>query len=158
MDYQIERPNVNLNGKFEESLQKGNTGIYFVLFVSAILFIASSIVIYSIFYLSVAARVQQIGQLQTIGMTEKQVKGGVVVKRFGNSHRAAARRYRFLSFNPRWMDVSKLLYGSFVRRRLRYPDGTDIREEACFHCVKIFTNRSVEECRHCWKGTAKRQA
>ncbi|MEY8517552.1 ABC transporter permease [Lachnospiraceae bacterium 29-84] len=74
MDYQIERPNVNLNGKFEESLQKGNTGIYFVLFVSAILFIASSIVIYSIFYLSVAARVQQIGQLQTIGMTEKQVK------------------------------------------------------------------------------------
>lgn len=74
MDYEIERPNVHLNGKFEESLQKGNTGIYLVLFLSALLFIASSIVIYSIFYLSVTARVQQIGQLQTIGMTEKQVK------------------------------------------------------------------------------------
>ena len=74
MDYKIERPNVNLNGKFEHSLQRGNSGIYTVLFVSAILFIASSIVIYSIFYLSVTARVQQIGQLQTIGMTEKQVK------------------------------------------------------------------------------------
>lgn len=74
MDYGIERPNVNLNGKFEESLQSGNSGIYTILFVSAILFIASSIVIYSIFYLSVTARVQQIGQLQTIGMTEKQVK------------------------------------------------------------------------------------
>lgn len=74
MDYEIERPNVNLNGKFEQSLQRGNSGIYTVLFVSVILFIASSIVIYSIFYLSVTARVQQIGQLQTIGMTEKQVK------------------------------------------------------------------------------------
>ena len=51
MDYEIERPNVHLNGKFEESLQKGNTGIYLVLFLSALLFIASSIVIYSIFYL-----------------------------------------------------------------------------------------------------------
>ncbi len=73
MDYEIERPNVNLNGKFEQSLQRGNSGIYTILFVSVILFIASSIVIYSIFYLSVTARVQQIGQL-TIGMTEKQVK------------------------------------------------------------------------------------
>lgn len=74
MDYEIERPNVNVNGKFEQSLQRGNSGIYTILFVSVILFIASSIVIYSIFYLSITARVQQIGQLQTIGMTEKQVK------------------------------------------------------------------------------------
>lgn len=74
LDYKIERPNVNLNGKFEESLLKGNSGTYVILFVSTLLFIASSIVIYSIFYLSVTARVQQIGQLQTIGMTEKQVK------------------------------------------------------------------------------------
>ena len=74
MDYEIERPNVNVNGKFEQSLQSGNSGIYMVFFVSVILFIAGSIVIYSIFYLSITARVQQIGQLQTIGMTEKQVK------------------------------------------------------------------------------------
>lgn len=74
MDYEIERPNVNVNGKFEQSLQSGNSGIYMFFFVSVILFIAGSIVIYSIFYLSITARVQQIGQLQTIGMTEKQVK------------------------------------------------------------------------------------
>ncbi|MFG6368983.1 MAG: ABC transporter permease [Lachnospiraceae bacterium] len=74
MDYGIERSNVYLNGKFEESLQKGNSGIYTILFLSVILFVASSIVIYSIFYLSVASRIQQIGQLQTIGMTEKQIK------------------------------------------------------------------------------------
>lgn len=74
MDYEIERPNVNVNGKFEQSLQRGNSGIYTILFVSVILFIANSIVIYSIFYLSITARVQQIGQLQTIGMTEKRVK------------------------------------------------------------------------------------
>lgn len=74
MDYEIKRPNVNVNGKFEQSLQSGNSGIYMFFFVSVILFIAGSIVIYSIFYLSITARVQQIGQLQTIGMTEKQVK------------------------------------------------------------------------------------
>lgn len=73
MDYEIKRPNVNVNGKFEQSLQSGNSGIYMFFFVSVILFIAGSIVIYSIFYLSITARVQQIGQLQTIGMTEKQV-------------------------------------------------------------------------------------
>lgn len=49
MDYEIERPNVNVNGKFEQSLQRGNSGIYTIFFVSVILFIASSIVIYSIF-------------------------------------------------------------------------------------------------------------
>lgn len=55
---EIECPNVNLNGKFKQSLQRGNSGIVTVLFVSVTLFIASSIVIYSIFYLSVTARVQ----------------------------------------------------------------------------------------------------
>lgn len=74
MDYKIDRPNVYINGKFEEALQKGNSGIYTIIFVSFLLFIASSIVIYSIFYLSVTSRIKQIGQLQTIGMTEKQVK------------------------------------------------------------------------------------
>ncbi|MDD3184158.1 MAG: ABC transporter permease [Anaerostipes sp.] len=74
MDYGIERQNVNINGKFEQSLQDGNSSAYTILFVSILLFIASGIVIYSVFYLSVTSRVQQIGQLQTIGMTEKQVK------------------------------------------------------------------------------------
>ncbi len=74
MDYGIVRQNVNLNGRFELSLQKGNVGLYTIFFVSLLFFIAGSIVIYSIFYFSVTARVQQVGQFLTIGMTEKQVK------------------------------------------------------------------------------------
>ncbi|MDD3402982.1 MAG: hypothetical protein PHQ72_06460 [Hespellia sp.] len=51
MDYGIERQNVNINGKFEQSLQDGNSGAYTILFVSILLFIASGIVIYSVFAL-----------------------------------------------------------------------------------------------------------
>lgn len=74
MDYGIERLSVNTNGKFEQSLQSGNSELYIIFFVAILLFAASSIVIYSIFYFSVVSRVQQIGQFQTIGMTQKQVK------------------------------------------------------------------------------------
>lgn len=73
-DYGITRQNVNPNGAFELSLQRGNAGRYTVFFVSFLFFAAGSIVIYSIFYFSVTARVKQIGQFLTIGMTEKQVK------------------------------------------------------------------------------------
>ena len=73
-DHGISRPNVNPNGKFGESLQKGNSGLYVVLFVAVLLFFAGSLVIYSIFYFSVMSRVRQIGQFQTIGMTPVQVR------------------------------------------------------------------------------------
>lgn len=73
-DVGIDRQNVNPNGRFELSLQQGNEGFYTIFFVGVLFFAASSIVIYSIFYFSVAARIQQIGQFLTIGMTEKQVK------------------------------------------------------------------------------------
>lgn len=73
-DYGIDRQNVNTNGKFEQMLQSEHTGTALVLFLGALLFLAGGIVIYSIFYFSVISRVQQIGQFQTVGMTEKQVK------------------------------------------------------------------------------------
>ncbi len=73
-DYGIRRYDVNINGRFEESLQAGNTALYAILLISLFILAASAIVIYSIFYLSVASRTQQIGQLQTIGMTQKQIK------------------------------------------------------------------------------------
>ncbi len=73
-DYGIERPNVNTNGKFEESLQRGNSGLLVVLFAAFLLFFAGGLVIYSIFYFSVMSRVRQIGQFQTIGMTPLQVR------------------------------------------------------------------------------------
>ncbi len=73
-DHGISRTNVNPNGKFGESLQKGNSGLYVVFFVAVLLFFAGGLVIYSIFYFSVMSRVRQIGQFQTIGMTPVQVR------------------------------------------------------------------------------------
>lgn len=73
-DYGIERQNININGKFEESLQTNSVGLYAVVLASILIFTAGAVVIYSIFYLSVSDRVRQIGQFQTIGMTQKQVK------------------------------------------------------------------------------------
>ena len=65
-DYGVKRQNVNINGKFEESLRGDHTAGYAIAFVSLFIMAASGIVIYSIFYLSVSSRTQQIGQLQTI--------------------------------------------------------------------------------------------
>ncbi len=73
-DYGVKRQNVNINGKFEESLRGDHTAGYAIAFVSLFIMAASGIVIYSIFYLSVSSRTRQIGQLQTIGMTEKQLR------------------------------------------------------------------------------------
>lgn len=73
-DYGVKRQDVNINGTFEESLRGDSTVGFAIAFVSLFIMAASGIVIYSIFYLSVTSRVQQIGQLQTIGMTEKQIK------------------------------------------------------------------------------------
>lgn len=74
LDYGIKRENVNLNGKFEESLRAGNTAALAIIFLSLFIAAACGLVVYSIFYLSVTSRTRQIGQLLTIGMTQKQVK------------------------------------------------------------------------------------
>ena len=87
-DYGVKRQNVNINGKFEESLRGDHTAGYAIAFVSLFIMAASGIVIYSIFYLSVSSRTRQIGQLQTIGMTEKQLRK--MVRREGGYLCAAA--------------------------------------------------------------------
>lgn len=74
MDYGVKRPDVNINGRFEQSLQESNVSLYAAGLVSLFILAVSGIVIYSIFYLSVISRTQQIGQLQTIGMTQRQIK------------------------------------------------------------------------------------
>lgn len=73
-DYRVKRADVNINGRFEEFLQRGNTIVYAAVFISLFILTACGIVIYCIFYLSVSSRTRQIGQLQTIGMTQKQIK------------------------------------------------------------------------------------
>lgn len=74
VDYGIRRSDVNINGRFEESLQAGNGTAYLFVLISLFIMGAGAIVIYSIFYLSVTSRTTEIGQLQTIGMTQKQIK------------------------------------------------------------------------------------
>ena len=74
LDYGIKRENVNINGKFEESLHAENSVAFAMAFVSLFIAAACGLVVYSIFYLSVTSRTRQIGQLQTIGMTQKQIK------------------------------------------------------------------------------------
>ena len=73
-DYGVRRSDVNINGRFQESLQEGNPIFQAMLLISLVILAAGGIVIYTIFYLSVTSRAQQIGQLQTIGMTEKQIR------------------------------------------------------------------------------------
>lgn len=42
-DHGISRPDVNPNGKFGESLQKGNSGLYVVFFVAVLLFLQAAL-------------------------------------------------------------------------------------------------------------------
>lgn len=73
-DYGVKRSDVNINSRFEESLREDNPIFQVMLLVSAFILVAAGIVIYTIFYLSVTSRTRQIGQLLTIGMTERQIR------------------------------------------------------------------------------------
>lgn len=76
-EYGIDRMDVNMNGKFEDSIRENRSILYSMIVIAILIFSAGAIVIYSIFYLSVTSRTQQIGQLLTIGMTQKQMKSMV---------------------------------------------------------------------------------
>lgn len=73
-NYGVKRSDVNINGKFEESLRDESPIFQAMLLVFSFILAACGIVIYTIFYLSVTSRTRQIGQLLTIGMTEKQIR------------------------------------------------------------------------------------
>ena len=76
-DYQVERKNINENNFFLNTLSGGDLEmqqtIMVVCVAVGILFV-SVLVIYSVFYLAVIGRIQQFGQLRTIGMTKKQIR------------------------------------------------------------------------------------
>lgn len=52
----------------------GRTDMLFYLLIGFITLIGSGIVIYSIFYISIASNIRNYGQLRTIGITKKQIK------------------------------------------------------------------------------------
>lgn len=62
--YGVKRQDVNINGRFEESLREDNTAGYAIAFVSLFIMAASGIVIYSIFYLSVSSRNSRSGSFR----------------------------------------------------------------------------------------------
>lgn len=76
-DYKVERKNINENNYFLNTLPGGDMerqqNIMVICVAIGILFV-SVLVIYSVFYLAVVGRIQQFGQLRTIGMTKKQIR------------------------------------------------------------------------------------
>lgn len=56
----------------------GKEDIIVLVFVVFLVLISSGIVIYNIFYISITGKVQEYGQMRTIGMTRKQVKSLVI--------------------------------------------------------------------------------
>ena len=119
LDYGVERADVNINGKFEESLQDGNSSLYAIFLLSAVIALACGIVIYSIFYLSVTSRVQQIGQFLTIGMTQKQVRK--MIRREG------------LLLNLISIPASLLISG--IVSLILLPDGWNLRNYCLFGAI-----------------------
>ncbi|MGL4799902.1 MAG: ABC transporter permease [Cellulosilyticaceae bacterium] len=72
--YGIERKYINENDAFVRMLGYSFEEIAMVVLATISILIVSVLVIYSIFYISIAERTREIGQLRTIGMTQKQVK------------------------------------------------------------------------------------
>lgn len=76
-DYGIERKNVNENNAFLNTLSGGDMQAQQNLLVIGVgigILFVSVLVIYSVFYLAVVGRIQQFGQLRTIGMTKRQIR------------------------------------------------------------------------------------
>lgn len=76
-DCGIERKNVNENNFFLRTLSGGDMQQQETILIAGVslgILLVSVLVIYSVFYLSVVGRIQQFGQLRTIGMTRKQIK------------------------------------------------------------------------------------
>ena len=76
-DYGIERKNVNENNYFLDTLSGGKRQVQQNLMIIGVgigILFVSVLVIYSVFYLAVVGRIQQFGQLRTIGMTKRQIR------------------------------------------------------------------------------------
>lgn len=75
--YGIERYNIKENNRFVNSKSHTSVEIFTIAGISAAILLASILVIYSIFYISITGRIREFGQLRTIGMTSKQIRKAV---------------------------------------------------------------------------------
>lgn len=82
-DYGIARKNVNENNYYLKTLPGGEMERQENMLVGGVglgILFVSVLVIYSVFYLAVVGRIQQFGQLRTIGMTQRQIKKMVLME------------------------------------------------------------------------------
>ena len=77
----LEKYKINPNNQFVSTLTVDVDQLMLYLGISVFIFIVSAIVIYSIFYISVINRTRELGQLRTIGATNKQIKA--IIKKEG---------------------------------------------------------------------------
>ncbi|KNZ41279.1 ABC transporter permease [Acetobacterium bakii] len=73
-DAGVERKNINENNNFSSSLTMSAIDVLVIAGVGVGILLVSVLVVYSVFYLSVAGRIQQYGQLRTLGATKRQIK------------------------------------------------------------------------------------
>ncbi len=73
-DAGIERKNVNPSKAYLDSRSMDMQSVMIYGLVGGVILLASVLVVYGVFYLSVIGRIHQFGQLRTIGMTKKQMK------------------------------------------------------------------------------------
>lgn len=73
-DAGIPREDMNPNDHFLDTLTADTPEIALAACVGVVVLLASVLVIYGVFYISVVGRIRQYGQLRTIGMTKKQVR------------------------------------------------------------------------------------
>lgn len=71
----IARKNVDMGNSYFYAIEPISTGnLLAIIGVAVMVGLASALVIYSIFYISVTGKVREYGQLRTIGTTKKQIK------------------------------------------------------------------------------------
>jgi len=71
----LARKDVSMSSRYFNVIEPVNMGNLLIMVgIAAIVAVASVLVIYSIFYISVTGKVREYGQLRTIGTTQKQIK------------------------------------------------------------------------------------
>lgn len=72
--YGIDKENTIINSSYIDGMHTSNQSMISIVVIAAIILSACFLVIYSVFYISVGAKVREYGQLKTLGTTQRQIK------------------------------------------------------------------------------------
>lgn len=73
-NYGIEENQIAFSSSYFDTADNSSRDMLIVLAISVLIVIACSMVIYSLFYISVIGKIKEYGRFQVIGMTKKQIK------------------------------------------------------------------------------------